>query len=83
MPDGYRVVARRDQHQESRYLGRRFARARRDSFPHLLPSSYWVLRTRSAQRMYRVERLADLVFIVALVLMVVVCGFVTYAIAAS
>ena len=46
-------------------------------------SSYWALRTRSVQRMYHVERLADLVFIVALVLMVVVCGFVTYAIAAT
>jgi hypothetical protein len=44
-------------------------------------SSYWALRTRSAQRMHRVERFADMVFILALVLMAVVCSIVTYAIA--
>jgi hypothetical protein len=44
-------------------------------------SSYWALRTRSAQRMYRVERFADMVFVLALVLMAVVCVVVTYAIA--
>ncbi len=43
-------------------------------------SSYWALRTRSAQRMRRVERFADVVFLLALVLMAVICGFVTYAI---
>jgi hypothetical protein len=44
-------------------------------------SSYWALRTRSTQRMHRVERFADTIFILALVLMAVVCGVVTYAIA--
>lgn len=44
-------------------------------------SSYWALRTRSVSRMHRVERFADIAFILALVLMVVICGFVTYAIA--
>ena len=44
-------------------------------------ASYWVLRTRSLRRRHRVERLADLVFILALLLMVGVCGFVTFAIA--
>lgn len=44
-------------------------------------SSYWALRTRSVRRMHRVERFADIAFILALVLMVVICGFVTYAIA--
>jgi hypothetical protein len=34
-------------------------------------SSYWALRTRSAQRMHRVERFADVVFLLALVLMAV------------
>ena len=44
-------------------------------------SSYWALRTRGMRRMHRVERFADLVFILALLLMVAVCGFLTYAIA--
>ena len=43
-------------------------------------SSYWALRTRSVQRMHRVERFADVVFLLALVLMAVICAFVTYAI---
>ena len=46
-------------------------------------SSYWALRTRHTRRLYRVERFADLAFIVALVFMVVICGFITYAIAAT
>jgi|SRR5450432_490632 len=46
-------------------------------------ASYWVLRTRSVRRRHRVERLADLVFILALLLMVAVCGFVTFAIAVA
>jgi hypothetical protein len=54
-----------------------------DAFLFLIAclSSYWGLRTRSVKRMYRVERFADIAFILALILMVVVCGFVTYAIA--
>ena len=46
-------------------------------------SSYWALRTRSVKRMHRVERFADIAFIVALVFMAVVGGFVTYAIAVA
>ena len=42
--------------------------------------SYWALRTRSERRMHRVERWADSIFLLALVLMVVVCGSITYAI---
>jgi hypothetical protein len=45
--------------------------------------SYWALRTRTARRMHNVERVADAVFMVALVLMVVVCVFVTYAVSFS
>ena len=41
--------------------------------------SYWALRTRRQQRRRRTERLADLLFLVALSLMVVVCGLITYA----
>lgn len=44
--------------------------------------SYWALRTRTVRRMHNVERIADAVFMLALVLMVVVCAFVTYAISA-
>ena len=43
--------------------------------------SYWSLRTRSRRRMHRVERVADFVFLSALLFMVVICGFITFAIA--
>ena len=46
-------------------------------------ASYWALRTRSRRRMHIVERFADAVFIVALLLMVVICVFVTFAIAVA
>lgn len=42
--------------------------------------SYWALRTRSLYRMYRVERMADAIFLIGLFLMVLVCSFVAYAI---
>lgn len=45
--------------------------------------SYWALRTRNRRRMHRVERVADCVFLSALLFMVVICGFITYAIARS
>lgn len=41
--------------------------------------SYWALRTRSIRRMHRVERCADSIFLLALLFMVVICGFITYA----
>ncbi len=44
--------------------------------------SYWALRTRTVRRMHSVERVADVVFMLALLLMVVVCGYVTFAISA-
>jgi len=43
-------------------------------------ASYWALRTRKTSRMYRVERFADIVFIVALIVMTAACSFVTYSI---
>ena len=43
-------------------------------------SSYWALRTRSLYRMHRVERVADLIFLVGLFLMVLICSVVAYAI---
>ncbi|HEY4367553.1 MAG TPA: hypothetical protein VGN07_10020 [Steroidobacteraceae bacterium] len=45
--------------------------------------AYWALRTRSIGRMHRVERFADAIFILALLLMVGVCCFITFAIAIS
>ena len=46
-------------------------------------SSYWALRTRNTRRMHRLERFADGIFILALLLMVGICVFITYAIAVS
>lgn len=45
--------------------------------------SYTALRTRAVRRMKTVERLADRIFIVAMILMTVVCGILTYAISAT
>src|SRR6478672_11434086 len=42
--------------------------------------SYWALRTRSMRRMHRVERLADSIFILAMILMASICAVITYAI---
>jgi ABC-type xylose transport system permease subunit len=42
--------------------------------------SYAALRSRRVQRMHRLERAADSVFILAMVLMVAICAFLTYAI---
>ena len=44
-------------------------------------SSYFALRSHKMSRMYAVERFADAVFILAMILMVVTCMFITYAIA--
>ena len=40
--------------------------------------SYWALRTRSLRRMHRVERVADGIFLRALLFMVGICGFIIY-----
>lgn len=40
--------------------------------------AYFALRTRNLRRMHRVERLADTLFILGLILMVFVCGFIVY-----
>ena len=45
--------------------------------------SYWALRTRTARRMHNVERVADAIFMLALMLMVGICAFVTYALSVS
>ena len=44
--------------------------------------SYAALRSRGTRRMHRLERIADGVFITAMIVMVVICAFLTYAVAA-
>ena len=55
-----------------------------DALLFLLASllSYYALRTRNLNRMHRVERVADGIFILAMILMAVVCGIITYAMSA-
>ncbi len=43
--------------------------------------SYWALRSRGLSRMHRVERIADGIFIFAMIGMVVICALITYTIA--
>ena len=45
--------------------------------------SYSALRTRSIRRMHRVERFADGIFILAMIMMTAICGVITYAISAT
>ncbi len=45
--------------------------------------SYAALRTRAVRRMQLFERIADRVFICAMILMTIVCGILTYAISAT
>ena len=42
--------------------------------------SYAALRARGIRRMHRIERASDAVFIVAMVVMVAICAFLTYAV---
>jgi hypothetical protein len=44
--------------------------------------SYGALRSRGVRRMHRVERVADGVFILAMLVMVAICAFLTYAVSA-
>jgi hypothetical protein len=46
--------------------------------------SYTALRSKVSSRMHKIERLADIIFItamIAMIAMVVICGFITYAVA--
>ena len=40
--------------------------------------SYWVLRSRGLRRMHRLEKIADGIFIIAIIGMVVVCADASY-----
>jgi len=42
--------------------------------------SYWALRSRGLRRMHRLEKIADLIFIVAMIGMVIICAVITYTI---
>ena len=42
--------------------------------------SYWALCSRGLRRMHRIEKIADGIFIVAMIGMVVVCALITYTI---
>jgi len=42
--------------------------------------SYWALRSRGLHRMHRLERIADGIFIMAMIGMVVICALITYTI---
>jgi hypothetical protein len=44
--------------------------------------SYSALRTRSVRRMHRVEKFADVMFIIAMLLMTAICGLITYTMSA-
>lgn len=43
--------------------------------------SYAAMRSRSFRRMHRIERAADVVFIVAMIVMTAICAVITYAVA--
>jgi hypothetical protein len=42
--------------------------------------SYWALRSRGLRRMHRLEKIADAIFIIAMIGMVVICALITYTI---
>jgi Kef-type K+ transport system membrane component KefB len=42
--------------------------------------SHWALRSRSLRRMHRLEKIADGIFILAMIGMVIICALITYTI---
>jgi hypothetical protein len=44
--------------------------------------SYWALRSRSLRRMHRLEKIADGIFILAMIGMGIICALITYTISA-
>jgi hypothetical protein len=44
--------------------------------------SYWALRSRSIRRMHRLEKVADGIFIIAMIGMMIICALITYNISA-
>ena len=45
--------------------------------------SYWALRSRSLRRMHRLEKIADGIFILAMIGMVIICALITYTISVT
>jgi hypothetical protein len=43
-------------------------------------TAYGALRSRTRERMRKLERVADAIFLLAMLLMAVICGFITFAI---
>ncbi len=43
--------------------------------------SYWAVRSRRLRQMHRLERIADAIFILAMIGMVAICALITYTIA--
>lgn len=56
-----------------------------DAFLFLVSSllAYWALRTPSVRRMHRVERLADVMFVSAMIVMTGICAIITYSMSMS
>ena len=52
------------------------------SVSDFLSLSYWALRSRSLRRMHRLEKIADGIFILAMIGMVIICALITYTISA-
>jgi len=42
--------------------------------------SYWALRSRTMRRMHRLEKIADGIFIIAMIGMVIICALITYSV---
>ena len=42
--------------------------------------SYWALRSRTMRRMHRLEKIADGIFIIAMISMVIICALITYSV---
>ena len=40
--------------------------------------SYWALRSRSVRRMHRLEKVADAIFIIAMIGTAIICALITY-----
>jgi hypothetical protein len=45
--------------------------------------SYWALRSRTSRRMHRVERIADGIFILAMIGMAAICALITYSVSVA
>jgi hypothetical protein len=83
LPHSHRAHSRRYHAWQSRYPGRR--PLANDALLVLTSCllSYAALRARSFRRMHLIECAADTVFITAMVVMTLICGFVTYAMSIS